>query len=54
MEAAAHVLRDFDASERAELPTLFEHAARAIETFVGEGIARAMNKHNGSIRSNPP
>jgi PTH1 family peptidyl-tRNA hydrolase len=48
MEPAAFVLRDFDAAELAELPGLLDRAATAIETFVGEGIASAMNRHNAA------
>lgn len=48
MDPAAFVLRDFDADEAAELPGLLDRAAAAIDTFILEGIAAAMNKHNGS------
>jgi len=46
MDAADYVLRDFDAGERVELPDVLDRAAKAIETFVAEGIGAAMNIHN--------
>jgi len=46
MDPAAFLLRDFDANERIELDGLIGDAVRAIDTFVDEGIAAAMNKHN--------
>ena len=46
MDAAAYVLRDFDTAEQAELPDVLDRAAKAIETFVADGIGVAMNTHN--------
>jgi len=50
MDPAAFVLRDFDAAELAELPGLLDRAVKAIESFVSEGIASAMNRHNAATR----
>jgi PTH1 family peptidyl-tRNA hydrolase len=46
MDPAAFVLRDFDANEQAGLPDVLERAAQAIETFITQGIAAAMNRYN--------
>jgi len=54
MDAADYVLRDFDASERAELPDVLDRAARAIETFVAHGIGVAMNAHNRTAENASP
>lgn len=54
MDAADYVLRDFDASERAELPDVLDRAARAIETFVAHGIGVAMNAHNRTVENASP
>ena len=51
MDPAAFVLRDFDKTEEAALSGVLQQAAAAIDTFVLEGIAAAMNKHNASTRS---
>jgi len=47
MDPAAFVLRDFEANEQAELPQVLDRAVDAIETFVSDGIAVAMNRYNG-------
>lgn len=46
MDPAAFVLRDFDATEQAELPEILDRATQAIETFITQGIAAAMNRYN--------
>jgi peptidyl-tRNA hydrolase, PTH1 family len=42
----SHVLGDFSASERAELPAVLDHAALGVESIVEKGIAQAMNAFN--------
>jgi hypothetical protein len=32
---------------------MIDEAIRAIETYIGEGIQMAMNKHNGTVTSDP-
>lgn len=45
-DAAAHVLEDFDEDELPLLEATLDRAALALETFVAEGIAAAMNRFN--------
>ena len=45
-EAADHVLSEFSASERKELPEIIGRAADAVEAIVTEGAERAMNTYN--------
>jgi peptidyl-tRNA hydrolase, PTH1 family len=42
----SHVLGDFSASERTELPAVLDHAALGVESIVEKGIAQAMNAFN--------
>ncbi len=51
MDPAAFVLRDFDASEQAGLPDVLDRAAQAIETFITQGVAAAMNRYNAPGKS---
>ena len=46
MDAAAFVLRDFNATERKELDVLVERAADAIEALVVDGMDKAQNTFN--------
>jgi len=46
LQPTAFVLRDFNPAEQAEMPNLLDRATQAIETFIAEGLAAAMNKHN--------
>jgi PTH1 family peptidyl-tRNA hydrolase len=41
-----HVLHDFSAEERAELPALIDRAAEMAESWLRLGLAQAMNRHN--------
>jgi PTH1 family peptidyl-tRNA hydrolase len=49
MEAAAYVLQDFSASEKAQLNAALDSVVDAILVFVTEGLEAAMNKFNGAI-----
>jgi len=53
MDPAAFVLRDFDPAEQVEINDLLDRAVQAIEAFVAEGIATAMNKFNSAMRNMP-
>ena len=46
MDPADFVLRDFSASERAELPLLLDRAADAVEALIGQGISAAQNEYH--------
>jgi len=41
-----HVLHDFSAEERVELPPLIDRAAEMAESWLRVGLAQAMNRHN--------
>jgi peptidyl-tRNA hydrolase, PTH1 family len=43
MDPAVFVLRDFSASERADLPPRLDQAADAVQALMGEGLERAQN-----------
>lgn len=45
-QAADHVLSEFSAAERKELPEIISRAADAVEAVVSEGAERAMNTYN--------
>jgi PTH1 family peptidyl-tRNA hydrolase len=45
-DATDHVLSDFSASERKELPDVLSRAADAVEMIVASGSERAMNEVN--------
>lgn len=45
-DVAHYVLSSFSSAERAELPALIEHAARAVTTIVAQGPLPAMNEFN--------
>jgi len=45
-DPADYVLTRFNAAERKELPFVVESAADAVETWLDQGIDRAMAKHN--------
>ena len=44
MDPADFVLRDFGASERADLPVLLGRAADAVEVLLSGGLAAAQNQ----------
>src|SRR5436190_12749929 len=46
MDPAAFVLRDFSATERAEVPQLVERAADAVSALIDEGLERAQSQYN--------
>ena len=46
MDAADYVLRDFNSTEREELPTTLELAADIVEAIVTTGLAEAQQKYN--------
>ena len=46
MDAADYVLRDFNSTEREELPTTLELAADIVETIATIGLAEAQQKYN--------
>jgi peptidyl-tRNA hydrolase, PTH1 family len=46
MDPADFVLRDFSATERAELPLLLDRAADAVEALIGQGISAAQNEYH--------
>jgi len=48
-EITGHVLGRFSAEEAALLKTVLARAADQVECWVGEGIAKAMNRFNGTI-----
>ncbi len=41
-----HVLSDFSREEKAALPPLVDRAVEAVETWLKDGIASAMNRFN--------
>jgi PTH1 family peptidyl-tRNA hydrolase len=45
-DAAAYVLENFTRDEQSQLPDLINEAADAVETIIGSGLERAMNKFN--------
>jgi PTH1 family peptidyl-tRNA hydrolase len=53
-DVAGHVLSDFSASERAELPDVLERAAQGLESILAKGVAPAMNKFNMRDAKKPP
>jgi peptidyl-tRNA hydrolase, PTH1 family len=46
MEAADYVLQEFSKEESNELPAILDRGVEAIDTFVTQGIAAAMNHYN--------
>jgi PTH1 family peptidyl-tRNA hydrolase len=46
-DAADHVLRDFSAPERRELPLVIDQAADAVEAVLSDGLEAAQNRFNG-------
>lgn len=49
MQTRDFVLARFDAEEEAALPGLLDRAAQAVECFLSEGIAAAMNRFNAAV-----
>lgn len=47
--AADHVLQEFSASERKDLPEILERSADAAEAIVDRGVEQAMNEMNASL-----
>src|SRR5689334_18718089 len=45
-DPADYVLRDFSSTERKELEFLFDRAADAVESVIGEGLETAQNRFN--------
>lgn len=52
MEAADYVLEDFDRQQKEELPFVMDMGMRAVETWITEGLAQAMNVYNNAGISN--
>lgn len=48
MDAAAFVLQDFGKDEAIEVEAVVDRAVKAIETFIANGIAAAMNQYNST------
>jgi PTH1 family peptidyl-tRNA hydrolase len=46
MDAADYVLRDFNSTEKEELPTTLELAADIVEAIATTGLAEAQQKYN--------
>jgi peptidyl-tRNA hydrolase len=46
MPPAAHVLQDFGKAEQPLVAEILDEAVRAAQTFLREGIDRAMTRHN--------
>jgi PTH1 family peptidyl-tRNA hydrolase len=46
MDPAAFVLQDFNTDESIEIEAIVDRSVKAIETFIAEGIAMAMNQFN--------
>ena len=44
MDPADHVLRDFSAAERRELPFVVDRAADAVENLLAAGLIAAQNR----------
>jgi len=49
MDAADHVLRNFDAADEEIVPIIVDKAVQAALTFVDNGMAEAMNRFNASL-----
>ena len=49
MPPAAYVLQDFGPSDLPLVAEILDEAAKAVQTFVREGIQMAMSRHNGSL-----
>ena len=49
MDPADYVLQNFTVAEEAEMAFVRPRAADAIETWLGEGIAAAMNQYNATM-----
>lgn len=49
-----HVLGDFPASDRAELPDVLDKAASAVQTIITRGVPAAMNKYNQKPKPKKP
>jgi len=49
MDPIAYVLQDFDRQEQEFLPELYDRAVAAIESFLREGVALTMSRHNLSL-----
>jgi PTH1 family peptidyl-tRNA hydrolase len=48
MDPAAYVLQDFNKDETIEVEALVDRAIKAIDTFIVDGIAQAMNQFNST------
>jgi PTH1 family peptidyl-tRNA hydrolase len=53
MDPPAYLLQDFSNDQQPIVNDMIDEAIRAIETYLGEGIQMAMNKHNGTVTSDP-
>jgi len=51
MPPAAYVLQDFGQADWPLIADILDEAARAVYTFVSEGIQLAMSRHNGSLEN---
>jgi PTH1 family peptidyl-tRNA hydrolase len=52
VDTVSHVLQEFSSSESEALAEALDRASAAVETFVMEGIAAAMDRHN-AVPANP-
>ncbi|MCB8946257.1 MAG: aminoacyl-tRNA hydrolase [Ardenticatenaceae bacterium] len=53
MDPPAYLLQDFDKEQMPVVNDMIDEAIRAIATYLNEGIQVAMNRHNGSVNSDP-
>jgi PTH1 family peptidyl-tRNA hydrolase len=49
MDPARYVLKDFDKDQRPIIEQVCDQAARAVETWLEDGIESAMTKYNGNL-----
>lgn len=49
MQSKDYILQDFSRPEENELPFIFDHASKALLTFIEEGINKAMTEFNGQV-----
>lgn len=50
MPPAAYVLQDFGKADLPIVAEMLDEALRAVETYLRDGIALAMTRHNGAVR----
>jgi PTH1 family peptidyl-tRNA hydrolase len=49
MDPARYVLKDFDKDQRPIIEQVCDQAARAVETWIEDGIESAMTEYNGNL-----